>query len=176
MTEIIHTQRLKLVELNADELKCYLDDPDKLERQLGYQISRDILTGRVCRAIEMKIVKMKTADPARQAWYTYWLMVIPEHDFGAGLIGFKGIPDADGEVEIGYGIDPAHQNKGYTTEASRAMIEWAFRETACLSVVARDTKKTNLASNRVLAKLGMHVYKETEDALYWRIDKSPKMA
>jgi RimJ/RimL family protein N-acetyltransferase len=171
MTHTIITQRLKLVELSVKELKCYLDDVDGLEQQLGYRLSRAVLTERVHRAIGMKLEKMKTADPALHAWYTYWLMVIPDEEYGAGLIGYKGFPDENGEAEIGYGIDPTGQNKGYTTEAARALILWAFQEPACLSVVARDTKKSNLASNRILAKLGMHVYHETEDALYWRIDR-----
>jgi ribosomal-protein-alanine N-acetyltransferase len=171
MLQKLSTRRLQLLELSAGQLARYLEDPPGLELELGCTLSREVVSERVRRAIRMKLEKMKTADPARLAWYTYWLIVIPGEHFGAGLIGFKGFPDEKGEAEVGYGIDPSRQNRGYVTEACREMIAWAFRDPACRSVVARDTKKTNLASNRVLAKLGMHVYRESEDALYWCLDR-----
>ncbi len=113
----------------------------------------------------MKLAKLAHVEPAREAWYTYWLVVIRDAAFGAGLAGFKGFPDQNGEVEIGYGIDPDYQRQGYTTEAVQRLIAWAFEESACRSVVARDTKKWNAASLRVLSKVGMRVYA--------RISKTP---
>ena len=100
--------------------------------------------------MRMKLEKMARAQPTQRAWYTYWLLVVRAFPssaapFGAGLIGFKGFPDANGEAEIGFGIDPACQGQGYTTEAARAMIAWAFQEPACQAVVARDTKKAKPA-------------------------------
>jgi len=87
------------------------------------------------------------------------------------LAGFKGFPDQNGEAEIGYGIDPGCQQQGYMTEAVQRLITWAFEEPACLSVVARDTKKGNVASQRVLAKVGMQAYEESEDALWLRVER-----
>jgi RimJ/RimL family protein N-acetyltransferase len=58
------------------------------------------------------------------------------------------------------------------TEAAKAMIEWAFEEPLCRVVTARNTKKWNVASQRVLNKLGMKVYEETEDAYNLRLEKS----
>ena len=101
----IRTERLRLVALNVDQLRSYVTNPAKLERELGLQVSRDIVTDRLRGAIEMKIAKMEQADPAQHAWYTYWLIVVEDQHFGAGLAGFKGAPDEMGEVEIGYGID-----------------------------------------------------------------------
>ncbi len=95
--------------------------------------------------------------------------MIREPLFGAGLAGFKGLPDAAGEVEIGYGIDPICQGHGYMTEAARALIEWAFQSPTCRAVIAPNT--LNPASNRVLEKVGMVVYEETGTARSWRIDK-----
>ena len=83
----------------------------------------------------------------------------------------KGYPNSQGEAEIGYGMDPDYRGQGYTTEAVRTLIAWAFEEPDCTSVIAPGTKKSNIASNRVLAKAGMYVYQETDDTLSWRIDK-----
>jgi ribosomal-protein-alanine N-acetyltransferase len=165
----IQTERLKLMALTMDQLRLCLDAPEQLDRELGFPISRDNLTEPARRAITMKLDKMSGVGDELHPWYTYWLVVIAAEPFGAGLAGFKGAPDPDGTVEIGYGIDPAYRNRGYTTEAARALIAWAFQDPDCRTVIAPDTRKDNVASNRVLAKVGMHVYDESDDALSWKI-------
>ena len=167
----IQTERLRLIALALSQLELYVDAPYQLEQELGFSVSRDIVTAPLRRAIDMKIRKMERAVELEHPWYTYWLIVITDNPYGAGLAGFKGLPNARGEVEIGYGIDPAFRNKGYTTEAAKGLIDWAFQDPRCSSIVAPDTKKANIASNRVLEKLGMHVYGETNDARHWRLDR-----
>ena len=168
----LRTERLDLIPLSSVQLQLYLEQPSLLEQELGFPISREIITEPVQRAIRMKLTRMAHVEEARQAWYTYWLMVIrATPPFGAGLVGFKGFPDQNGDAEIGYGIDPEYQRKGYTTEAVQRMIVWAFEEPACLSVVARDTKKWNVASLRLLAGVGMKVYEESEDAYWLRVER-----
>jgi [ribosomal protein S5]-alanine N-acetyltransferase len=169
--DAIETQRLRLIPLSRRQLELYLGAPEELERELGFLVSRSVLTERVRHAIEVKLTKMARADAATHAWYTYWLIVVAGAPFGAGLAGFKGAPSA-GEAEIGYGIDPAYQGRGYVTETVRALIAWAFQEPACRAVVAPGTLKTNIASNRVLAKVGMTVYAETDSALSWAIERA----
>jgi ribosomal-protein-alanine N-acetyltransferase len=167
----LHSERLDLIPLSPAQLQLYLAGPIQLKQELGIPISRAIITERVQRAIRMKLNKMATVEQLRLAWYTYWLIVIRAAPFGAGLAGFKGYPDQNGEAEIGYGIDPGCHGQGYVTEAVQCLISWAFEETACLSVVARDTKKWNAASLRVLAMVGMQVYEESEDALWLRVER-----
>ena len=168
----LRTDRLDLIPLSTVQLRQYLEQPAFLEQDLGFPISQAIITERVQRAIRMKLARMAHVEEARLAWYTYWLLIIRGTPaFGAGLIGFKGFPDQNGEAEIGYGMDPDYQRQGYTTEAVRRMIAWAFEEAACLAVVARDTKKSNDASLRILAKVGMKVYKETEDAYWLKVER-----
>jgi ribosomal-protein-alanine N-acetyltransferase len=168
----IDTIRLKLFPLSNEELQFYLEQPEKFERSDIPTISRRILTENLERAIRMKIEKMMIADEMDHPWYTYWLILIKEDGFGAGMVGFKGVPNQDGEVEIGYGIDPHYQGRGYMTEAVSALIAWAFQDPQCNSVIAPDTERSNRASNRVLEKAGMHMYQETENQMSWRIDKS----
>lgn len=167
----ISTERLRLIPLTLDQLRCYIPTPEDLEQGLGVKISRDIVTDRLRRAVSMKLVKMERADPLEHNWYTYWLIVVKDGSYGAGLAGFKGLPDEEGKVEIGYGIDPAYGNTGYTTEAVRGLIRWAFQDPRCRTVIAPGTKKINTPSIRVLEKAGMRVYNETEDALDWKVDK-----
>jgi hypothetical protein len=72
----LHTERLDLIPLSAVQLQLYLEQPALLEQELGFPISREILTERVQRAIRMKLTRMAHVEEARLAWYTYWLMVI----------------------------------------------------------------------------------------------------
>ena len=165
------TQRLDIVPLTHIQLRQYLEQPDLLEQDLGIPISREIITENVQRAVRMKLAKMADIDESRLVWYTYWLLVIRIVPFGAGLAGFKGFPDHNGEAEIGYGIDQNYQQQGYMTEAVRAMITWAFEEPSCYFITARKVKKWNLASQRILFKVGMRIYEESEDGFSFRLER-----
>jgi [ribosomal protein S5]-alanine N-acetyltransferase len=70
-----------------------------------------------------------------------------------GQIGFKGQPDTDGSVEIGYGLNATHHNQGYASEAVGALVHWAL-ESGFAKRITAETLVSNLASNRVLEKLG----------------------
>ena len=117
----------------------------------------------------MKIEKMTEPDEAHLPWQTYWLIIVRENKFGAGLAGFKGYPDEYGSTEIGYGIDPAYQNKGYMTEAVKALVDWALQHSVCKSVTA--TAVENPASRRLLEKLGAHLIAEDGTSTSWEFTR-----
>jgi [ribosomal protein S5]-alanine N-acetyltransferase len=89
---------------------------------------------------------------ADQAWGHRQVV---ERDTGlvVGGIGFAGPPDAAHEVELGYGIVPSRQGRGYATEAVAAMLALAWADPAVTAVVA-TTGQGNAASRRVLEKAG----------------------
>ncbi len=169
----LQTARLRLLALSLEQLKAYLHSPHDLEVELGFAVAPIDPAGPVQRAITIKIAKMEHAPASDHPWYTYWLIVPSLAPYGAGLIGLKGIPSLLGEAEIGYGIDEAYQSKGYTTEAARLLVEWAFQSGRCQAVTA-ETRPDNLPSQRVLQKIGMHHYGEQDGMLLWRIDKPPQ--
>jgi [ribosomal protein S5]-alanine N-acetyltransferase len=86
----------------------------------------------------------------------------PDADFGPRLVverttgetigtaGFFG-PPRDGVVEIGYGIVPSRQRRGYATEATHALIELALAQPGVSEIVAH-AESANAASIRVLEK------------------------
>ena len=69
-----------------------------------------------------------------------------------GVCGFKGPPDADGVVEVAYGIEPAYQGRGYAKETVSALVE--FADQAGAQVVRAHTKPDNGPSTGVLAGCG----------------------
>src|SRR4030042_3209070 len=160
---VLRTERLNLIPFNSNQLRLYLARPEELETELGYPISRSIITARVQRAINMKLARMEDIEARRSLWYTYWMLVIRDVPVGAGLAGFKGFPGANGEAEIGYGIDPGYQGQGYMTEAVKSLLAWAFEEKLCRAGVAPNVEKSNRASQRVLEKTGMVQYEESDE-------------
>jgi len=169
MIASLQTQRLLIVPLTLLQLQLGITDLPALEAELGLSISRDVLTKRVRRAIRIKGKRMTGMDEAQHPWQTYWLIVVSEDNFGAGLAGFKGIPNENGSTEIGYGIDPVYQSKGYTSEAVRALVEWALQYSFCKKVTA--TTVENPASRRLLEKLGAKLVAEDDTSTSWEFAK-----
>jgi len=67
--------------------------------------------------------------------------------------GFKGSPQPDGTVELGYSVLPQYRGRGYATEAVAALLLWAFSHNEVARVIA-ETALENRSSVRVLEKLG----------------------
>ena len=63
-------------------------------------------------------------------------------------------PDENGEVEIGYGLAEPFRGMGYATEAAAGMCEWLFAEAGAVVITATAVNPGNVASRRVLEKLG----------------------
>ena len=71
------------------------------------------------------------------------------------LIGIILYFDNDGfSCEIGYGIGSSHWNKGYVTEATKAFLEYLFKEKG-LRKISASFFAGNEASKRVMEKCGM---------------------
>ena len=161
----LQTERLLLVPLTLSQLQLCLANLPALETKLGLSISRAVMTVRVQRAIQMKIDRMIALDESMHPWQTYWLIIVSAENVGAGLAGFKGVPNECGSTEIGYGIDPAFQNKGYMSEAVKTLVSWALGHPFCKTVTA--TAVENPASRRLLEKLGAQIVAENETLSNW---------
>ncbi|MCB9421125.1 MAG: GNAT family N-acetyltransferase [Ardenticatenaceae bacterium] len=163
----IETERLVLLPLTMAQLQTSLGDPAQLAQELGVSLADDLFAGAVRQPIEKKLEIMTGLAAADHPWATYWLIIPKEMAVGAGLAGFKGYPNKKGEVEIGYGMQPAFQNKGYMTEAVAALLDWALARPECTAVTA-ETESNNQPSIRVLQKVGMRLMGEGNGRLQWR--------
>lgn len=70
-----------------------------------------------------------------------------------GLMGSKGSISDQGDLEIGYGLNPEHWGRGYATEALRALLPH-WQATPGVRRVTAATSVFNAASARVLEKCG----------------------
>ena len=117
----------------------------------------------------MKLKKMGSVDVSKHEWFTYWLIIIKGENKGVGMVGFKGIPDQAGSVEIGYGIDAYYQGRGLMSEAVRVLVDWAFEQAECQCVTATGVR--NPASRRLLEKLGAQLVEQDVEFSSWRISR-----
>jgi ribosomal-protein-alanine N-acetyltransferase len=85
-----------------------------------------------------------------------------------GDMGFKGAPNQEGAVELGYSIIPDYRRRGYATEMARCLITWAFQEQGVQAVTA-ECLDTNIGSIKVLEKLGLHRLEPEGPMLKWQI-------
>jgi len=82
-----------------------------------------------------------------------------------GLAGFVNrVSVEDGCIEIGYVIAPERWNRGYCTEAVKALIDALFAEG--YDEVAAGAFEFNAASMRVMEKAGMVRLEKTEQIEY----------
>jgi RimJ/RimL family protein N-acetyltransferase len=105
--------------------------------------------------IENHIIPRVLGFHARSGWQGYWAAEVkPEREF----IGwFHLLPDEDGSVDLGYRLRKAAWNKGYATEASRALIRKCFTELGVDRMTAH-TMTVNHASRRVMEKCGLALF------------------
>ena len=64
-------------------------------------------------------------DPSLNKWFVRFI-VLQESREVIGSTSFHGAPDSEGMIEIGLGIEPAFQGKGYAKESLQAMWSWAI--------------------------------------------------
>ncbi len=91
--------------------------------------------------------------PENRIWYAVWLMELKNRP--GTIVGdfcFKGL-NADGIIEIGYGLREGFCGNGYMTEALKVISEWAFAQQGVTRLEA-ETEPGNKSSQKVLAACG----------------------
>ncbi|WP_242143237.1 MULTISPECIES: GNAT family N-acetyltransferase [unclassified Bacillus cereus group] len=116
--------------------------------------------------IENYVQKLK--EDASLLYWGSWLVVRKSDGRMIGDIGFKGAPNRQKEVEIGYGFLEEYWNKGYATEAVGALVRWAF-QTSKVETIRAETLHNNIGSIRVLEKLNMKQIGKTEKMIKWQL-------
>ncbi|MBL8852189.1 MAG: GNAT family N-acetyltransferase [Planctomycetaceae bacterium] len=146
MSVVITTERLDLVLKTPDEVLAWVES---LPPAVYAEVSPDWLA------------RVRTTQPG-DPWSLSYTVIERASGTEVGGCAFMGPPDADGMVEIAYGIEPAHQGLGFATEAARGLIDFAFAS-GQVNLVRAHTRPDNTASLRVLAKCGFHDIGEVMD-------------
>ena len=92
-------------------------------------------------------------EPEKRIWHILWFIELKsKKGTVVGDLSFKGL-NANGMVELGYGLRDGYCGNGYMTEAVKAITEWALSQDG-VNYVEAETSPENTASQRVLAKAG----------------------
>jgi RimJ/RimL family protein N-acetyltransferase len=94
------------------------------------------------------------ADPSFAGWLGFYVIAeIGEREVLAGSAGFKGPPNPEGMVEIGYSIVESLQRRGIASAAIAQLIDSAFADPRVETVTA-ETPVAFAASRTLLEKCG----------------------
>lgn len=143
---VIPTARLDLVLQTPAEVLAWVETLPPADRA---EVSPDWLA---------RVRATAAGDP----WALSYTAVERATGASVGACAFKGPPDADGVVEVAYGIDPPHRGRGLATEAAVGLVRFALAS-GRVRVVRAHTKPDNAASARVLAKCGFRPVGEVTD-------------
>ncbi|MCU5331847.1 GNAT family N-acetyltransferase [Bacillus wiedmannii] len=146
---ILETEYLCLKEMRQDDLKMMLQDPDVM-----YAYKHNFSDADVQSWLDKNIKRYKDFG------FGLWGMYLKETDEFIGNAGLS-MQDTDVEqvIEIEYLLKKEFWHKGYASEITKSIKEYAFNELG-LSKVYSIIKHDNIASQKVAKKLGMIKEKE----------------
>jgi ribosomal-protein-alanine N-acetyltransferase len=163
---MIETEHLELIPLNLQQLKLWVNDISCLESELACLYQAEPIEGPFFNIVNGQI-EITEKDPKNFMWHSFWLLIRKSDRVVVGSADFKDVPNENKEVEIGYGLGNQYEHKGYMTEATKAMCEWALKQNNVSNVIA-ETDLNGFASQRVLERCGFKKYKQ-EETIWWRL-------
>ena len=149
----LNTARLDLVRADAALLSASLQGAASLADHLTVTVPADWPPEHVDEGALRWSLAAIEEERAPPPWSFYFMLLREPTPTLIGTCGFKGPPDAEGKVEVGYSVVPSAQRRGYATEAVQALIGCAFASGA--SAVMAETLPELSASLRVMEKCGM---------------------
>lgn len=148
----IVSQRLRLVALDRELAEWQFNDRKRFFEALGVE-AEPSWPPELIGAETMEWTRDQLAAHPRDAGWYSWVYISPIMNRLLGIGGFKGAPNADGEVEIDYSMLVSYRERGLATEAVNALMGWAYGNDAVKRVIA-NTRSDRNASHRVLEKAG----------------------
>ena len=148
----IVTPRLELLPCSLAVANAFSEDVEEGRRLLDARLPNEWPDPELAEFLPF-YANLLRQDP-HMLGYGVWLVIERESRTVVGSAGFQGRPNADGEVEIGYGVHPDFRNRGYATEAASALVGWALEQPDVKRVIAH-CDRDNLPSHRVVAKAGL---------------------
>ncbi|HEY9723182.1 MAG TPA: GNAT family N-acetyltransferase [Oscillatoriaceae cyanobacterium] len=84
-----------------------------------------------------------------------------------GMCGYENWGPRSDRAELGFMLAHQHWRKGYTTEATRAVVAFGF-ETMRLNRIEAKTQPANIGARRVLEKVGFQCEGRLRENMYWK--------
>lgn len=97
----------------------------------------------------------------------HWAITLKDNDQMIGLVRLFEVDEVNSSAEIGYALSEDYWNNGYMSEAILAIIEYLFKIVSYKTLTA-DCMIENLASHRILEKIGMKIVGKTTKGIIWQ--------
>ncbi len=169
MTDVIETERLVLFPYTEENLPLFNNDLPRFEEAFGVAYRGEELD-HLLRDYLRKLEHDIAADPEHFLFFTEFLIVLKENSHVIGSIDYKYVPH-DGVTEVGYGLNPRYEGRGYMSEALRAFLDFG-RAKGIKSVLA-ETLPDNLKSQNVLRRCGFRFLRAEDGKLWWEAETAP---
>lgn len=163
---MITTKRLTILPLTVDQLKMYIGNDFSLETSLQLHKSSYSISNKKKDKITENIIPEILNNNINYLYKTIWIAIDNETKKIVSEICFKGIPNTNQEVEIGYETYAEFRGKGYMTEVISELISWAKNQPEIKTIFAQTTNE-NLASILVLKKNNFIKSNETQNYFDW---------
>ena len=149
---IIYTNRLELHHIPAEGIIALLEEKNDLPAIAG----RDFINPHRTLVddsgpLGWRVPQVK-ADPSTNKWFVRFIVDSQSREV-IGSTSFHGIPDENGMMEIGIGIEEKFWGNGFATEALLGMWRWVCGE-AGVKVLRYTVSPSNLASVAIIKKFG----------------------
>jgi len=171
MKTIIETPRIILRQFILEDVQAVYDLNSNLEVQ---KYTGDEVLASLERARE--VITQTSFGDYKDHGYGRWAVVHKQDDKVIGFAGLKYLPEID-ETDIGYRFLPEYWGQGIATEVSQPIIDYGF-EKLDLTRIIGIAMQENIASQKVLEKIGLTFYKTDEylgdggDHLWYEIAKA----
>ncbi len=150
---ILETPRLRLRETT----------PDDAEFAYSLNLDPDVVryTGdKAFESVEEAKAFLENYQSFKKFGHGRWLC---EHRETGEALGWCGLKNDDGLIDLGYRFFQKNWNKGYASEAAAACLDYGHNILKMPKIIARAAHD-NTGSWRVMQKIGMQKYKEETDS------------
>ncbi|RDV15624.1 N-acetyltransferase [Pontibacter diazotrophicus] len=164
----IYTDRLILIPFTLATTRFLLAGDTSILNEIGLQITANWPDQEAIETLPKILRNLELVQ--EPTGFESWMIVLKSKKTVIGDAGFKGRPNAEGEVDIGYAIIEQEHKKGYGMEAAKALTDWAFQQPEVRAVTAKCLI-SNTASARILEKLGLQKTNRDDEMIHWSVIK-----
>jgi [ribosomal protein S5]-alanine N-acetyltransferase len=148
-TITINTKRLTLRKISLDDVEAIYAHLKSDER-----VTDNLVKGIHKSSEETLVMVKEIIDQYEDSSFYYWGMELIESKVLIGLIDLYDFNSNETNCNVGYLIGYNWWNKGYGTEALRAVVDFAFNYVKVNEISAAHNTD-NPASGRIMEKVGM---------------------
>jgi len=166
---VLETNRLLLLPMTIDFIDGLISGDKKAYSLLNIKPSEEWPSEEIFSFLPM--IKKSLLQKKEPTGFDSWIFIDKYDLCIVGDGGFKGEPNENGGIDLGYGIVKSKRRNGYAFEAVSELIRWAFSKPNVKYITA-DCLNENEPSIKLLEKLGMKKIKIEDGLSYFILKKS----